>query len=75
LACSDIEPLRELADGCASFFDPHSSDDMAAAIRGLRQDEFQRMKFVTAGLERSKSSTWQRAAQQTLSIFLEAAQR
>jgi hypothetical protein len=33
------------------------------------------MKFVTAGLERSKNSTWQRTAQQTLAIFLEAAQR
>ena len=75
VACSEIVPLRELADGCASFFDPYSSDDIAAAIRGLRQDEFQRMKFVTAGLERSKNSTWQRAAQQTLAIFLEAAQR
>ena len=75
VACSNIPPLRELADGCASFFDPLSSDDMAAAIRGLRQDEFQRMKFVTAGLERSKNSTWLRAAQQTLAIFLEASQR
>lgn len=75
VACSDIGPLRELADGCASFFDPHSSDDIAAAIRGLRQDEFQRMKLVTAGLDRSKNSTWQRTAQQTLAIFLEAAQR
>jgi len=75
VACSDIGPLRELAEGCASFFDPYSSDDIAAAIRGLRQDEFQRMKFVTAGLERSMNSTWQRAAQQTLAIFLEAAQR
>jgi glycosyltransferase involved in cell wall biosynthesis len=75
VACSDIAPLRELADGCASFFDPHSSDDIAAAIRGLRQDEFQRVKFVNAGLQRSKDSTWRRAAQQTLAIFLEAAQR
>lgn len=75
VACSDIGPLRELADGCASFFDPHSSDDIAAAIRGLRQDEFQRMKLVTAGLDRSKNSTWQRTAQQTLALFLEAAQR
>ena len=75
LACSDIAPLRELADGFASFFDPYSSDDIAAAIRGLRQDEFQRMKFITAGLERAKNSTWQRAAQQTLAIFLEATQR
>ena len=75
MACSEIGPLRELADGCASFFDPYSSDDMAASIRGLRQDEFQRMKFVTAGLEHSKNSTWQRAAQQTLAIFLETAQR
>lgn len=75
VACSEIGPLRELANGCASFFDPYSSDDMAAAIRGLRRDEFQRMKFVTAGLERSKNATWQRAAQQTLAIFLEASQR
>lgn len=75
IACSDIPPLRELADGCASFFDPTSSDDMAAAIRGLRRDEFQRTKFVTAGIERAKNSTWHRAAEQTLGIFLEASQR
>lgn len=75
IACSDIPPLRELANGCASFFDPHSRDDMAAAIRSLRQDEFQKMKFVAAGLERAQNSTWRRAAEQTLAIFLEASQR
>ncbi len=74
VVCSDIPPLREIADGCAHFFDPKSSDDLAAVLRGTLQDSERRRKLVKAGLARAGEFTWRRAAERTLAVFLEASQ-
>lgn len=75
VVCSDIAPLRELADGCAAFFDPDSAGDLAATLRGVLENGEQRRNNVEAGLERAQRYTWTRSAEQTLAVLLEASQR
>ncbi len=73
VVCSDIAPLREIADGCAAFFDPASPQALAQAVTTTLGNAGLRNKRVEAGLERAKSFTWARAAERTLRVFLEAA--
>jgi glycosyltransferase involved in cell wall biosynthesis len=73
VVCSDIPPLREIADGCAAFFDPASEEALTEALKATLEDSEGRAKRVEAGLERAKSFTWARAAEKTLRVFLEAA--
>ena len=73
VVCSDIPPLRETADGCAAFFDPASEEALAEAVRTTLDRAELRAKRVEAGLERARAYTWARAAEKTLSVFLEVA--
>jgi len=73
VACSDIPPLREVADGCATFFDPLSTDSIATAVENVLTDVDERTKLSEKGLKRASASTWERAAEQTLEALLEAA--
>jgi glycosyltransferase involved in cell wall biosynthesis len=73
VVCSDIPPLRETAHGCAAFFDPLSEESLTGALRSTLENRELRAKRVEAGLERAKGFSWARAAEKTLSVFLEAA--
>lgn len=73
VACSDIPPLREVADGCATFFDPLSTDSIASGMESVLVDVDERTKLAEQGLKRASLSTWDRAAEQTLETLLEAA--
>ena len=75
VVCSDIPPLREIADGCAYFFDPRSADELAGALERVLLDPFTRKKQVLEGRRRAESLTWTRAAERTLAVFLAAAWR
>jgi glycosyltransferase involved in cell wall biosynthesis len=73
VVCSDIPPLREIAEGCAAFFDPASEEALAEAIQSTLGNSELRANRVAEGLERAKAFSWARAAEKTLSVFLEAA--
>jgi glycosyltransferase involved in cell wall biosynthesis len=73
VVCSDIPPLREIADGAAHFFDPSSSPAMTDALREMFADKALREQFVERGLEKATQFTWTRAAEQTLAVLLDAA--
>jgi glycosyltransferase involved in cell wall biosynthesis len=73
VVCSDIQPLREIADGAAHFFDPSSSPALADALREMFANQALRDQFVERGLERAKQFTWTRAAEETLAALLEGA--
>lgn len=72
VACSDIPPLRETADGVAQFFDPLSPDDIASTIATVL-DPDKRADFAQRGQERGADFRWQTAAEQTLGVLLRAA--
>ena len=75
VVCSDIPPLREIADGAAHFFDPASSPALTDALREMFADNALREQFVERGLEKAAQFTWTRAAEQTLAVLLEAARK
>ena len=55
IACSNIAPFRELADGCASFFDPNSASEAWGAIKeSLNSGEKVKAKL----LDRSENFTF-----------------
>jgi glycosyltransferase involved in cell wall biosynthesis len=66
VACSDIAPLREVAGDAALFFDPLDEKAIAAALDRIGGDVELRRGLASAGPERARSFTWQRAAEQTL---------
>ena len=74
VACSDIPPLRETADGVADFFDPLSADNMADSMRRVL-DPDRRIELSAWGRKRAKDYQWKTAAEQTLAVLLKAARR
>ncbi len=68
VACSDIPPLREIADGCAFFFDP--DDDVA--MRSAMQRALEDTSLVEAGRSRAAQFSWDAAARATLQCLLAA---
>ncbi len=71
VVCSDIPPLRETADGCATFFDPLSADSIADAVEKTLNDAEHRAALVERGVARAESFTWRRAAERTLRALIE----
>lgn len=62
VACSDIRPLREIADGMSVFFDPHSDAEMRKAIERVLQD----LSLVERATEHARTFTWEKAARETI---------
>lgn len=62
VACSDIPPLREIADGCAFFFNPRDLKQMRQAILRALEDT----SLVDAAQQRAAQFTWENAARATL---------
>ncbi|MDW8355411.1 MAG: glycosyltransferase family 1 protein [Bryobacterales bacterium] len=71
-ACSDIEPLRSLADGAALLFDPRDEEALLTALERLVSDETVRARLAAAGPERARAYSWRRAAELTLATLTEA---
>ena len=72
--CSNTSSLPEVTGDAALLVDPESVGDLAAALRGVRDDESLRLWLKEAGLERSRLFSWRRAAQATLEVYHEAAE-
>jgi glycosyltransferase involved in cell wall biosynthesis len=72
VACSDIPALREVAGEAALYFDPLQTEAIQAALlEGLRRDDL-RAALRERGLERARSFSWERAAQETLAVYQRA---
>lgn len=65
VACSDIRPLREIADGMAVFFDPHSDAEMRQAIERVMRDS----SLVEKALAHARTFTWEKAARETIAYL------
>ncbi len=73
VACSDIAPLREIAEDAALFFDPISSDSIADAVRRLLVDAELRRRLTQRGSEIAAGFSWNRAAEETLASLRQVA--
>lgn len=69
LACSNIEPLHSLVDGCAIEFDPLSEDAITRALYGLIESPLS----IAPALARARQFSWEQAAHQTLAVIQSAA--
>jgi glycosyltransferase involved in cell wall biosynthesis len=72
VAVSQIGALMELAGKAGLVFDPGNLDDMASAIDRLLQSDALRETLRHRGQERVRHYSWRRAAEQTMSVLLEA---
>jgi alpha-1,3-rhamnosyl/mannosyltransferase len=66
--CSDLPVLREIADGVAVFCDPNDPAAFADAI-GAMLDAPANAGRRQLGIERARTFTWERAAQQTVEAY------
>lgn len=73
VACSDIEPLREVAGDAALFFPPGDQRGIAQALDQITSDESLRARLSIAARRRATRFTWPEAASRTLAVLEEAA--
>jgi glycosyltransferase involved in cell wall biosynthesis len=69
-ACSDIQPLREIAGEAALFFDPLNEDAISQALDRITGDEPLRRTLTQAGRVRARAFTWERTARRTLETLV-----
>lgn len=67
--CSSSSSLTEVGGEAAAYFDPTSTDDMAAAIDRLHSSKELRLQLSRDGLEHAHKFSWKRAAQETISVY------
>ena len=73
VACSDIEPLREIASDAALLFTPGDEHGIAQALHRITSDESLRARLTEAARRRATRFTWEEAASRTLAVLEEAA--
>ena len=66
---SSVDALPEVTDGAALYTDPYSVDEIAGAMHRLHVEPQTAARLRHLGLERVKTFTWQRAAEQTLAAY------
>lgn len=66
---SSISSMPEVAGGAALLVDPHSVEEIAAAIVTGLQDECWRDKAVIRGLEQARALSWERNARQVADVY------
>lgn len=69
VVASNTSSLPEVAGDAALLVDPHDTDALAGALHRILTDDDLRTDLRRRGLQRAQQFTWQRAAQQTLTIL------
>jgi glycosyltransferase involved in cell wall biosynthesis len=66
---ADASCLPEVSGGVLKYFDPHSVDDMASCMASVLDSEATRKALACRGKERSHAFSWQRCAEETVSVL------
>lgn len=72
VASSNATCLPEVYGQAAYYFDPHDDNDIAAKISTLITDQTLRQDYIARGYEQAKKYSWERMAEQTLSVYRDA---
>ena len=72
--CSSASCIPEVCGDAAIYFDPHSPADMAEKIEFILADNNLREQQIKKGYEQIKKYSWERMAQETLSVYTKALQ-
>lgn len=71
LASSDKTSLPEIFGDGAIYFNPMDTNDMAAKIKSILEDEKLRSNLLSAGLQNAKRFSWDQTARKTLEVYRE----
>jgi glycosyltransferase involved in cell wall biosynthesis len=74
VASSRAASLPEVGGNAAIYFDPLDVRDMVEVIERALRDENLRRELVDRGHRRCSELTWEKTAEQTLGVYVEAAQ-
>jgi glycosyltransferase involved in cell wall biosynthesis len=69
VACSNASSVPEVAGDAALLFDPHSREEIAAAVVRLLTDRQLAEELAARGRERAAGFSWARAAEETLAVY------
>lgn len=72
---SNISSLPEIAEGVALLVDPRNPEEIADSVQRLFTDETLRAELSSRGLLHARQFTWEKAAKETLELFLEVGAR
>ena len=72
VACSQLPSLIEIAGDAARFFNPESTEEMAAALNDVTSNASLRARLQAAGLHRARDFSWERSARSLVSVLYEA---
>jgi len=71
--CSNAASMPEVAGDAALFIDPRNSDELAATIETVVQNDNTREDLVRRGFKQAGKFSWQRTATETLDVFKKVA--
>lgn len=69
VTCSNAEALQEVAGDAALFFDPHSRESMAQAMRRMLSSRSTREELREKGIERATLYKWRLTARKTIRTY------
>jgi glycosyltransferase involved in cell wall biosynthesis len=75
IACSERGPMPEVLGDAGVYFDPEDTDDVAAALRRLAEDDGLRARCGQRAFDRAAQYSWQRCADETFTFLAEVARR
>ena len=68
---SNISSLPEVAGDAAILINPENSDELSDAINKISNNSKYREELIEKGFDNVKKFSWEKTAEQTLSIFEE----
>jgi glycosyltransferase involved in cell wall biosynthesis len=74
VVASNGSSIPEIAGGAAILVDPSDEDALASAVEGILQDRSLGERLRSAGLQRAKAFSWEKAARETLAVYREIVQ-
>jgi glycosyltransferase involved in cell wall biosynthesis len=72
---SDASSMPEIIAQAGQYFDPHSTESMTSAIESVVLSSSRTQELIQLGLARHEFFTWERCAQETLSVYRALATR
>lgn len=70
---SNVSSLPEVGGDAALYIDPHSIEELAAAIEKLLDDEALREQLKIKGFAQAAKFSWEKCARETLAVYHEIA--
>ena len=75
VVCSSVASLPEVAGDAALYFSPHDHDELAHKLDMVIGDDSINEALIERGLKRAQQFSWQKTAQQTVSLFVKIAEQ